>query len=229
MKRLLIFSLSLLVVIVVSLSTDTQRVEAGVIYDNGGPDLQNGIFSDFAAIPPQQVGDDFVLSPGANVITDIHWWGGYDTSVPANDVFSIRLFNITSGSPDTNPSYSTIIGGVTHFDTGNKILAGSLSGFEVFEYAVDVAPISLIAGTPYLLSIVNGSGIADTWFWATTSLPDISSASVRSSDGNAWTTILPEAEMAFNFTSTPIPEPSTLLLFGVGLVGVGLLRRRFKK
>ena len=30
-------------------------------------------------------------------------------------------------------------------------------------------------------------------------------------------------------TVAPVPEPSTLLLFGAGLAGVGLMRRRFKK
>jgi hypothetical protein len=35
-------------------------------------------------------------------------------------------------------------------------------------------------------------------------------------------------DLQFN-NALPIPEPSTILLFGAGLAGVGLLRRRFKK
>jgi hypothetical protein len=37
-------------------------------------------------------------------------------------------------------------------------------------------------------------------------------------------------DLAFQLTgSTSVLEPSTLLLFGAGLAGVGFLRKRFKK
>ena len=35
--------------------------------------------------------------------------------------------------------------------------------------------------------------------------------------------------LSFNVTTNAVPEPSTILLLGAGLAGVGFMRRRFKK
>jgi len=111
-----------------------------------------------------------------------------------------------------------------------------LGTLQVFEYSVDLAPISLDPGIPYLLSIVNnstqsGGGGYGNWFWATS---DTTSQTIfhqyRFTDEGDWTPA--PFDLAFNLTgpsSQSVPEPSTFLLLGAGLAGVGLMRKKFKK
>ncbi len=209
------------------------------IYDNGDPDLQAGIQSDFGGgiVITQEAGDDFVLSAGGDVITDIHWWGIYlpanplsPPSVPSSDDFSIRIFNITSGVPDTSPFYSNDTAAVTRIDANLNF-----DSIDVFEYSVDVSPISLSPGTPYLLSIVNNTA-PDIWYWLTSQ--QSGDAVVRLNDTGPWSplssvdpgTFPIGAELAFTLPGpSSVPEPSTFLLFGAGLAGVGIMRRKLRK
>lgn len=98
---------------------------ADVIYDNGGPDATVGgsdstVFQslnpDFASF------DDFALSEGSNVITDIHWWGNYYTffSESLDDYFIIYIFGDDSGHPDlsSGPLYTIDGTAATREDTG---------------------------------------------------------------------------------------------------------------
>lgn len=229
MKRSTNFLLTLVAVILVSLPILNGSAGAAVIYDNGGTDYSDAFSSDFGI--PIQSGDDFSLNTGANVITDIHWWGFYFGDVPVaappNDAFTIRIFNIVSGVPATNPLYENIVGSnVTRTYTGDRF----------YEYSVDVSPVSLTPGASYLLSIVNdstksgGGGYGD-WFWSTSQIgSQIGDHFYRFNDGDSWATS--NFELAFNLTgpsSQPVPEPSTFLLLGAGLAGLGFLRRRAKK
>lgn len=231
MTKSAMFLLSLLAVIFVSVPAFTDTAGAAVIYNNGGPDYQDGYASDFGFPSSAQAGEDFTLNTGAAVITDIHWWGFYfdrtvAVQVPPNDDFTIRIFDVVSGVPAINPFYDNHVGNnIARTSTGNT------TGNLVFEYSVDVSPISLAPGASYLLSIVNnstqsGGGGYGNWFWATSQIGD---HFYRFDDGNPWGDS--NFDLAFELTGPspqPVPEPSMFLLVGAGLLGLGLLRRRIK-
>ena len=193
---------------------------AGIIFNNGAPDLSNGWASDFSF--PSQQADDFSLAPGAETIRDVHWWGLYafSNTPTAPDNFTIRIFADNGGVPAVNSLFNFNLGDVGRMDTGDNIFV-----FDVYKYSVDIPDTTLVPNTPYWLSIVNNTA-ADTddiWFWATSS--QTGNAAERVSDGQNWVSPSggpPGHELAFNLTT--VPEPSAVL--GLGLLGLGALVKR---
>jgi hypothetical protein len=195
-----------------------------IIFDNGAPDLLNAWASDpgFLEGLGIQQWDDFSLSPGANVVGDIHWWGVYDFGTPAEpDEFAIEIFEDVGGLPDLNTGVKVFTGEAGRVATGDKVLGQ----FDLYAYWVDISPISFAPSTDYWISIVNDSqaGGGDTWYWATSSQTGIHAEAVGGDDP-----FNVDGELAFNLTgpASEVPEPSTALLFGVGLLLVRRVRRR---
>ena len=209
-----------------------------IIYDNGisnPADMDLASTSDFDPYDflgqtyTDQQGDDFVLT-SSSTITDIHWWGRYEgdfftSDFIAPDDFTIRIFHITAAVPDPNFFIELTDLDVQRTPTGDTFIP--------YAYSVDIEPITLMLDTPFLLSIVNNTaGDPDWWQWgAKVTNPDGNGVH-RSADLDPWikgslTGIVTDYELAFQLTT--VPEPSTLLLVGMGIAGVGLLRRRFKK
>lgn len=206
-------------------------VSAGVIYNNGDPDLSNAYMSDLGFIALQmETGDDFSLSTNV-ILRDVHWYGVYgwgNGTEPAQDDFTIRIFNVVGGVPGTTPFYEEHIGDVGRVDTGNTI-----GNYRLFAYSTLLTDTTLNAGD-YFLSIVNNTSepsYPDYWYWAFSS--PTGNAHFRSiftrnhfGDGR-WVPMGGEA--SFNLTGEPVPEPGTLLMLGTGLAGFAGYGIRLKR
>lgn len=202
---------------------------AAVIYDNGGPDINTAYFSD-PSYYIYRVADDFTLESGSNTITDIHWWGVYaygNTPEPTDD-FTLTIYDTsaTASLPGTEV-YTNNIGGVTRTDSGFT-MGGT---WDIYYYSIIVDPISLTAGQSYWLEIINNTIISpDFWAWAGTSGDESHAVWGAGLSSDSWSVDLDN--LAFNLTNdaTPVPEPSTFILLGGGLIGLAFaIRRRSKE
>jgi hypothetical protein len=200
-----------------------------VIYDNRAT-VNTGFFSDPYAL--SFFADDFSLTPGRNVITDIHWTGGYAfaNTPPTADNFSIGITSDAGGVPGGSTAFS--LSGVNpgRTDTGLDINLG-FSTVDLYAYWVNIEPMTLAQNTRFWLSIRNDTfgDRDDRWFWG---------GEMSASAGNAaafpfsevrppWVPV-PNARADFQLTGPPvIPLPPALpLLIGGLLTLFGLGWRR---
>lgn len=214
MKKLMLF------VAIAAMALMTGVASAAIIYDNGSHNSGYIWVSDYSYGAVEA--DSFVLAAGKNTIKDIHWWGGYTYGVTSDD-FTIKIYDTAAGALLPGAELYTIKGAVTRTDTG---VIGE-NGLEIYYYSIVIDPIALTAGETFWLEIANNTDGAE-WGWSTSSYNGSHAASL----GEGWDVL--DEELAFNLTGdetipTGVPEPATMMLLGLGLAGVAVARKKFRK
>jgi len=167
-----------------------------------------------------QVLDDFVLDTPV-ALEDIPWWGvgGSETA----DVFTVRLFTGAFDSP-------TLLAPLTP-DAVNRAAAGysvPLPGdreLDVWAYNSQLHDSVMVeAGVPYHISIFNNTTGSIDWAWAFGANGNIQ-LGARIFDSDEWLEI-PPLDVAYELSGTVVPEPATLILLALGLIGCLVKSRR---
>jgi hypothetical protein len=175
-----------------------------------------------------QAADDFWVLAGT-VIADAHFWTMENDSASAGYAGVIAWTIYEDGLND-----DSLAGPGDVFATG--------FGVNIQKDATGIVDAGF--GTQYLYSFDLDTAVVipdGSWYWFGLNLPGSEGGNIKwdesdsspgagenwywNGDGD-WRAY--DAGLAFNLTTTAVPEPSTMLLLVSGLVGLGFVRRRFK-
>jgi hypothetical protein len=157
--------------------------------------------------------DDFTLSSDTTLV-GASWVGLYfspATQAPISS-FSIAFYQDNAGTPGSEIA-------VGSFNSFNETSLGTSTGFPVFSYSVAFLPYTLSAGQ-YFFSVVANMPFPPEWGWATSTTGDNGAYQNFFGTGSPIYT-----NNAFSLQQA-VPEPSSFALLGVGVLGLGLLKRR---
>lgn len=185
--------------------------------------VHNGFFS--SIVEPQQVYESFVLTANAT-IESVNWYGTDVVELfgvpPENpESFLINFYaDGGNGIPGALLSSNTIGGYAGATFTGLKIQ----EIISIFSYQgrLDM-PFQATAGTRYWLSIVDPTDFA-RWYWASGAGPDNMHTTIT--DGQIYVGEAEDTAFTLHGTVSAVPEPTSVLLFAVGAVGLLARSRR---
>ncbi len=163
---------------------------------------------------------------GSVDLTDFHWWGTPESGIQISG-FTLEIWSNNGGSnmPD-GLMYSEYFAG----DAGATFVETNASyGYDIYKYGIDLStPFSPGVADYYWFSIYAHTDV-HWWYWA---LGD--GVQYNGDWGyvppDIWEQVGPyDGDFAFELTGgDPIPEPATMILVGLGLLGMAA-RRKLKK